>query len=429
MGAILISAAVYRRRRRQLAKHIGNGALILKSAPPTANRYSPNKYLYYLCGFAEPHCALLLNINNGRIIGEQLLCRPRDAKAEQWEGERLGPLRVRQQLQIDGGNIKDFARHLNNLLATHECVYYLPGDDVAFDAELCAIAAARRLQNRQNIPPLRAFCDVAVYLDDMRMIKDKTEIALLRRAAQISSIGHKTAMRAAAKTEYQLESTLTAAFRANNAHHAFLPIVAAGANACTLHYTANAAKIADNHLILIDAGAEYAHYAGDISRVFPANGKFSAAQAAVYDVVLRAQQKALAAIRPGVFWSAVENIAARAICKGLTQLGICAGAPKEVFATKQYRRFYMHRLGHFVGLDVHDTGRMTTADGNARRLCAGMIMTVEPGLYIPSAADIPRQYRNIGVRIEDTVLLCADGCEILTDAPKTRAEIEQWMRG
>ena len=440
MGAILIPPEVFRRRREALAKKIGGGALALKSAPVKNQSrdcnypYCPDKYLYYLCGFAEPEAALLMEISGGRIRREILLCRPRSSQMEQWEGDIAGPLRARRRLNIaESGDIAEFSRFLEEVLKNRDSVYYLPGADSVLDSQLCAVAAARRLQSRGGM--LRNLCDVSAYLDGMRVIKSAEEITLLRRAAEISAAGHRAAMRAAAhaKTECELEAALAAVFRTAGAVHAFPPIIAAGKNACTLHYSANAGRVFGRDLVLVDAGAEYQYYAGDMSRTFPAAGKFSPAQAALYDAVLSAQRRAINAVRPGVRWNAVENAAARALCRGLVKLGICKGDVKTVFAKKQYRRFYMHGVGHFIGLDVHDAGRMLEADGKPRILRSGMALTIEPGLYIPPDADIPPQYRGMGIRIEDTVIVRPGGCEILAAAPnaapKTRAEIEQWMRG
>lgn len=438
MDAVVISAESFRARRCTVARHIGEGALILKSAPvqnksrDNAHPYCPDKYLYYLTGFSEPESALLMRIRGGKITREMLLCRRRDAHAEQWEGKRAGPLRARRTTKIaESDDIAALPEHLDALLQQCEAVHYLPGAENALDDYVCETAATRRLQNRGDAPPLRTLSDVSVVLDEMRVVKSPEEIALLRRAAEITAAGHRAAMRAAAqaKTECALEAVLGAAFRVAGAQHTFAPIVAAGHNALTLHYHANDGRVFGRDMILIDAGAEVGEYAGDMSRTFPADGQFSPPQAALYDVVLSAQRRALAAIRPGAKWSAVENAAARALSRGLATLKICKGSANTIFTKKLYQRFYMHRIGHFIGLDVHDVGRMREDDGGVRILRPGMALTVEPGLYIPDAPDIPRQYRNIGIRIEDVAIVRTGGCEVLPGAPKTRAEIEKWMRG
>jgi Xaa-Pro aminopeptidase len=265
----------------------------------------------------------------------------------------------------------------------------------------------------------------------MRLIKDTEEIELLRKAAQISSDGHRAAMRAVrySKNEMQVEAALVAAFRSAGAHYAFEPIVASGKNACTLHYCANNAPVRQRHLVLVDAGAEYCGYAGDVTRTFPASGKFTEAQADVYDIVLAAQKKALTAIKPGNTWSAIENTATRTLAQGLIDLGLCKGTIKTVLKKSNYQRFYMHRIGHFLGLDVHDVGRHKNIAGKQEPLRAGMVVTVEPGLYIPDEPDIPAPLRGIGVRIEDDVLVTDNGKEVLSGAPKTRTDIEAWIHG
>ena len=438
MDAIL-TADNFRARRRTVARTLKDGALILTSAPVRVKSrdndypYCPDKYLYYLTGFAEPHSALLMQIRNGGIVRETLLCRPRDKRAEQWDGERAGPLRARRQTGItESVDIAEWHAQLNSFLQHSEVAHFLPGADKELDLYLCEKIAARRLQNRgDGATMLRTLSDVAPILDDMRTIKSPEEIALLRRAMEITAAGHSAAMRAVAiaKNERELEAILGAVFRAGDAQHAFSPIVAAGRRALTLHYRENNGRILGRDLILIDAGAEYRDYAGDMSRTFPADGKFSPAQAALYDVVLAAQRRALATIAPGVKWDAIENAAARVLSRGLSALKIIKADAKTIYDKKLYRRFYMHRIGHFIGLDVHDVGRMTEENGNARILRTGMVLTVEPGLYIPDARGIPVKYRNIGIRIEDVAVVCAGGCEIMPAAPKTRAEIEKWMRG
>ena len=438
VNAASISAATYLRRRQSLARRIGEGVIILKSAPlPKKSRdndyhpYFPERYLYYLTGFNEPDSALLVRIVSGKIHSETLFCRPRNPQNEQWEGARLGVLRASRHLQITAADISTFNTSMEDISRQCHEIYYLPGADTVLDAQLCTIAATRRLQNRKSIGSLRSLSDISHHIDEMRTIKDNEEISLLRQAAKISSDGQRAAMRAAmhVKTEYEIEAALTASFRTANTHHAFSPIVAAGKNACTLHYADNSKRVPANTLILADIGAEWGGYAGDISRTFPQGGKFSTTQAEIYDIVLAAQKRALKAIRPGVRWATVEKTALRVLCQGLAKTGLCQGNVNTIIAKEQYRRFYMHGLGHFIGLDVHDVGRMIEKDGKSRILRAGMILTVEPGLYIPTTADIPSSYRGIGVRIEDTVQITAAGCEILTDAPKTRNQIETWMRG
>ena len=435
MGAILISVQEYRRRRQEAARRLGDGVLILKadSAPHTPPPHrSPDKYLHYLAGFVEPQSAFVMQIRGGKIACEILFCLPRDERAEQWDGERAGPVRARRQTGIENSDdIAALDSHLDSFFQESEVAHFIPGADAKLDSYLCETAALRRRKNRGGGPSLRILSDASATLDEMRAIKSPAEIALLHRAMAITASGHCAAMRATmrgAKTECEVEAVVGATFRVADARHSFLPIVAAGQNALTLHYQNNNGRVSERNLILVDAGAEFAGYAGDMSRTFPASGKFSPSQSALYDVVLFAQKRAVAAIRPGAKWDAAENAAARAISRGLAELKICKGDAKTIFAKKLYRKFYMHRVGHFIGMDVHDVGRMTERNGGSRVLRSGMVLTVEPGLYIPDAPDIPRAFRNIGIRIEDVVVVRRGGCEILPSAPKTRAEIEKWMR-
>ena len=443
MGAVLKprhgTLNIYARRRQRLAALLGDGLLLLLASPPAVSSrdvyyhpYRADSYFYYLTGLAEPFAALLVSVENGAVAREILLCQQRDKQAEQWSGERSGPLRARRLAAIaESGDIGRLDVLLEDMAAKHDCVHWLPGADQSVDAKMMAIAAARRGQNREGTRVLRFLRDVSLPLDEMRMIKDKEEIDLLRQAAQITADGHRAAMRAAAsvKTEGGIESALTAVFREAGATNAFAPIVASGRHACVLHYTANNARLRPQGLILTDAGAYMGGYCGDMTRTFPASGRFMPAQAAVYDVVLQAQKKALAAVRPGVAWDVVERAASQALAAGLIDLGLCRGSVAAVLAHQHERRFYMHRVGHLLGMDVHDVGRLTTAKGLSRRLQAGMVLTIEPGLYIADEPDIPRPLRGIGVRIEDDVLVTRRGCEILSEAPKTRADIEDWMNG
>lgn len=434
MDAILSAEA---RRRTRLARLVKDGLVILQSAKHAVKSrdvdhhpYHPDPYFYYLTGFAEPNAAILMGVKNGKIESEILLCRPRDPSHEQWEGERMGPARARRRLQIaQADDIAQFGSYLADMLGQYERAHYLPGSCSKTDALLCKTAANRRLRSRDGSGYLQSLCDVSAHLDGMRMIKDKEEIALMRRAAKISDDGHRAAMRAAmhAKNECEIDAAIGAAFRVADARHAFAPIVATGKNAGTLHYTDNRARIRNGDMVLTDAGAQWRGYAGDITRAFPARGRFSKEQAAVYDAVLDAQRRAIAAVRPGARWQSIENTAARALCRHLKDLKICRGSAKNIFSSKRYRRFYMHRVGHLIGLDVHDPGRMTGDDGLSIRLRPGMTLTVEPGLYLPSESDIPPAFRGIGIRIEDTVLVTSGGYETLTRAPKTRAEIESFM--
>jgi Xaa-Pro aminopeptidase len=272
--------------------------------------------------------------------------------------------------------------------------------------------------------------DVRVELDEMRLIKDAHEIADMRRAADISAAAHCRAMRATSpgRFEYEIEAELMHEFRRCGAQApAYSPIVAGGANACILHYVGNSQSLRDGDLLLIDAGCEVDSYAADITRTFPVSGKFSPAQRDVYELVLAAQQAAIAQIAPGKPWDAPHDAAVRILAQGMLDLKLLSGSVDGVIESGAYRRFYMHRTGHWLGMDVHDAGEYKV-DGEWRPLQAGMTLTVEPGCYIRAADDVPRALWNIGVRIEDNALVTAAGCEILTTAaPRTISEIEALM--
>ena len=425
-------------RRRVLARKIGAGAVVLAAAPvfprgrdDQYHPYAPDSYLRYLCGCAEPRAALLLAVDGGKVAREILFCRPRSARAEQWEGPRLGPLRAARNFGIaEGASIEVFEKKLREVAADFSDLWFVPGARGELDRQILNLVRLRRAANRQGVRPVAALRDVSVPLDEMRTVKAPEEIAALRESAAVAVAAMRAAMRAAksARRECEIEAVIAAEYRRRGARHAFAPIVAAGANACFLHYDKNSARIRRDHLILADTGCEARGYASDITRVFPARGKFTPAQREVAGVVLDAHKKALAKIRPGGKMSAPEAAAARAIATGLRELKLLRGATESILKRGLHKRFYMHRVGHFLGMDTHDVGRMFDAGGAVRKFSAGMVLTVEPGVYIPDAPDIPPALRGIGVRIEDDVLVTRTGSELLTaDCPRTPREVESWM--
>lgn len=420
-------------RRRLLARKIQNGVVILAAAPVFSrgrdahyHPYAPDPFLRYLSGMTEPHSALLLVVRNGALDREVVFCRPRDPAAEQWDGERLGPERAAKSLGIaEGMSIEFFGKTLREAAADFSDLWFIPGAKTDLDARIINLVKIRRMGGRAGMKPVGALRDVSVPLDEMRMIKTPAEIAAMRESAAIVVDAVSAAMRAAksARYEREIEAVVAAEFRRRGGHHAFPPIVAAGANACCLHYTRNDARVRRDDLILLDAGCETRGYCSDITRVFPAGGAFSAAQKDAVAVVLDAHKKALDKVRPGGKMDAPEKAAARAIAAGLRELKLLRAAVESILERGLHRRFYMHRVGHFLGMDAHDPGRM--ADG---AFAAGMVLTIEPGIYIPDAPDIPKPLRGIGVRIEDDVLVTADGRETLTDkAPRTPREVEAMM--
>lgn len=425
-------------RRRQLARKIREGVVVLAAAPVFPRQrddeyhpYAPDAPLRYLTGCAEPQTALVLAVRNAAVAREILFCRPRDPAAEQWAGERLGPRRAKKILGINEAEDRAlFEKKLREIAADFSDLWFIPGARPDLDARVINLAKTRRAANRAGARPLAALRDLSLPLDEMRLVKTPHEIAALREAADIAVAAVRAAMRASARRECELEAVIVAEYRRRGAQHAFAPIVAAGPNACCLHYQNNAAPVRRNDLVLIDTGCEKRGYCSDITRVFPAGGKFSAPQREVTEVVLRAHQRAAAKVRPGARMDAPETAAVRALAEGLRDLGVLRGAPETIIARARHKRFYMHRIGHFLGMDTHDPGRMTDDNGAPRLFAPGMVLTIEPGLYFPDAPDIPKHFRGIGVRLEDDLLVTPAGRQNLTaPAPKSPREVEEWMRG
>ncbi|MEF3083850.1 aminopeptidase P N-terminal domain-containing protein [Luteimonas sp. SMYT11W] len=432
-----ITAATYEKRRRQLMRLVGDNAiLVLASAPErvrsrdTHHAYRQDSDLWYLTGFAEPDAVLVLV--PGRKHGEALLfCRERDLEREGWDGPRVGPEGAVEALGMDDAYpIDDLDEILPGLLEGRTRVYYHFGRDTEFDLQLIGWLNRVRAQVRVGAQPPHEFLELGHLLDEMRLFKDAGELKLMRRAAKISVDAHAAAMRVARPGihEYALQAELEYVFRRHDASPAYESIVGAGANACVLHYRANNAQARDGDLVLIDAGAEYRGYAADITRTFPVNGRFTAAQRALHDVVESAQQAALAQARPGVAYEAGHNAAVEALTDGLLRLGLLKGKLEARIADGSYKRFYRHKTGHWIGLDVHDVGDYRI-EGESRLLEPGMVFTIEPGLYV-SADDtsVDAKWRGIGIRTEDDVLVTKTGHEVLTTGlARTADEIEAFM--
>ena len=422
----------YGERRLALQQRMKRGVAIVPTAPARLrNRdsdylYRFDSYFYYLTGFAEPDAVLVL------LAGEEakaiLFCRDRNPERELWEGARLGPEGAKAAFGLDEAYpIQTLEEHMPRLLADQPALYYAPGADPGWDARVMSWLNQVRSQARAGISAPAEIRDVRVDLDDMRSVKDEGEIAVMRRAAAISAAAHERAMRATrpGRGEYEIEAELLYEFRRRGAQYpAYWPIVAGGANACVLHYRDNNGRLADGELLLIDAGCELDGYASDLTRTFPVNGRFSGPQRDIYELVLSAQGAAIAAVSPGKRWNDPHDAAVKTLASGFIDLGLCSGTPDKVIETEDYKRFYMHRTGHWLGLDVHDAGDYKSA-GEWRTLQPGMTMTVEPGCYIRPADDVPDAFWNIGVRIEDDVVVTPSGCEVLTAAaPKSVADIE-----
>lgn len=434
-----IDAAEYTRRRRQLMRMAGPDAILILPAAPERVRsndthfpYRQDSDFWYLTGFDEPDAVLVLV--PGRAAGEVLLfCRERDREREAWDGARLGPEGAVVTLGMDDAYpYADMDEILPCLIEGRNRVYYHFGRDTEFDLTLIGWVKRVRSQIKQGAQPPHEFQELGHLLHDLRLFKSPAERRLMAEAARIAALAHMDAMRAAkpGMFEYEVEAELLYRFRRHGAVPSYEPIVGAGANACVLHYRANRAQMRDGDLLLIDAGAEFHGYASDITRTFPVNGRFSAPQRALYDVVLAANVAAREAVRPGISWIALHDIAVEVLTDGLLRLGLLKGTLKQNLQDHAYRRFYMHKTGHWLGLDVHDVGDYRI-DGEYRLLEPDMAFTIEPGLYIaPDAAGVAAKWRGIGIRIEDDVIVTRQGVKTLTDdVPRDADDIEALIAG
>lgn len=433
-----ISNTEYARRRRNLmALMEPNSIAIIPSAKQqlrsrdTEFHFRQDSDFYYLCGFTEPDAVLVLV--PGRKHGEFVMfCAERDPLAELWHGHRAGPEGACSRFGADDafpiGDIDDI---LPGLIEGRNRVYYSMGRSTRFDRQIMEWVNTIRSKEPHGAVPPGEFTDLDHMLHDLRLIKSAQEQRLMRRAGEITAAAHCRAMRfcAPGQYEYELEGELHHAFvRAGARHPAYLSIVGSGANACTLHYVENTARLRDGELVLVDAGCEFQYYAADVTRTFPVNGRFSDVQRALYEVVLAAHGAALSEVRPGHQWNQPHDASVRVITAGLVELGLLKGDVDRLIRSEAYREFYMHKVGHWLGLDVHDVGDYRVGD-EWRVLEPGMVMTIEPGLYVaPDNVDVARKWRGIGIRIEDNILVTRDGCEVLTDAvPRSVAAIEALM--
>lgn len=419
----------------------GNGIAIIPTAPERVrNRdshhpYRFDSYFWYLTGFPEPEAVAVLIGGNATHAPQSILfCREKNEEREIWDGYRYGPEGAREAFGFDQTYpIEELDKRLPELMADRSTLWHSLGHDHEWDARVSAALNAVRAQSRSGKRAPREIRDLRALLDEMRLIKDSSELDTMRRAAAISSAGHARAMRHCrpGMAEYELEAELAHEFRHRGADgHAYTPIVAGGANACVLHYIENNRVLPEHALVLIDAGCEVEGYAADITRTFPANGRFSPAQRDAYEIVLAAQTAAIEVIHPGASFMSYHDAAVRVLAQGMIDLGLLTGSVDGAIESEAYKRFYMHRTGHWLGLDVHDAGEYKehSDGGEWVKLQAGMTLTVEPGLYIRAAADVPQALHGIGIRIEDDVIVTATGCEVYTDAPKTIADIEEVMR-
>jgi Xaa-Pro aminopeptidase len=432
-----VNSKEFVRRRRHLMDLIGtNGIAVLAAAPErvrsrdTLHVYRADSDFYYLTGFAEPEAAAVLV--PGRPQGEFLLfCRERNPEREIWDGPRAGPEgAVADYGADDAFPITDLDDILPGLLERCDRVYYSLGAH-EFDQRLLAIIQTLNAKRQSGHAPSELVA-LDHLLHEMRLFKSRAEAAVMRQAARIAVAAHKRAMSVCRPglKEYELEAEFLHEFRRHGAECSYPPIVAGGANACVLHYRNNDAELADGELVLIDAGCEHEMYASDVTRTFPVNGRFSAAQRELYDVVLEANHAATAKAVAGNHWNDPHDAAVTVVTRGLKDLGLLEGRVPHLVKTLAYKRYFMHRTGHWLGLDVHDVGDYKLAD-QWRLLEPGMVMTIEPGIYVPADdKDADKRWRGIGIRIEDDVHVTRDGPDVLThELPATADEIERHMAG
>lgn len=434
----MLKMTEFAKRRKELMQSVGSQGVVILSAAPSVVRnhyhefpYRQNSDFYYLTGFDEPEAVLVLlpKRKGGEFI---LFNRVRDREKEIWDGYRAGQTGAKDIYGADEAYpIHELTTRLPDFIEGREAIYSAMGADRAFDNIIMNAVTALNGKVRSGVQAPTALIDVRPILHDMRLIKSPAEIALMRKAAEISASAHSRAIKFCRPGlyEYQLEAEITHEFQRQGArHHAYTPIVGGGANACILHYINNNQMIKDGDLVLVDAGCEYQYYASDITRTFPANGKFSGEQRAIYDIVLAAQLAGIKMVRPGTAWPTIDATTVKILTQGLKDIGLLKGDVDNLIEKQAYLPFYMHRSGHWLGLDTHDAGRYKVGD-SWRKLAPGMVRTVEPGIYI--SADIPgvnKRWHNIGVRIEDDVAVTEKGNDVLSrDVPKSIDDIEALM--
>ena len=427
----------FKKRRKKLMDMMGDNCVAISPAAPvkTRNRdvefpYRPDSDFYYLTGFAEPEAVAALV--PGRPAGEFVMfCRERDQEKEIWDGPRAG---LEGACSDYGANdafpITDLDDILPGLLEDRERIYYTMGNDAAFDQRVISWVKQVRGKARNGVHAPDEFVSLNHLLHDMRLYKSRDEVRMLRKAAKISANAHIRAMQSChpGMMEYQVEAELVHEFIRQGARNpAYPPIVGSGANSCILHYIGNSKQLEDGDILLIDAGAEYHGYAGDVTRTFPVNGRFTQEQKDVYEVVLAAQLAAIDEVKPGNHWNQPHDAAVKVITEGLVSLGLLRGKLRTLIKEEKYKKYYMHKTGHWLGMDVHDVGDYKL-EGEWRMLEPGMALTIEPGLYFAPRRGLARKWWNIGVRIEDDVLVTRDGNEVLSrHVPKSINEIEALM--
>ena len=428
----------FARRRKQLMRMVGQeGIAILPSAPVRTRsrdveyRYRQDSDFYYLTGFAEPDAVAVLV--PGRDSGEYLLfCRERDPEKERWDGSRAGPDGAIDQYGADDAfPIDDLDDILPGIMESCTRVYYTMGLYAEFDTQIADWINSLRSRESKGVHTPQEFVALDHLLHDMRLYKSRAEISAMRKAAKIAVKAHTRAMQTIrpGMFEYEVEAEFIHEFRKHDARYSYSPIVGGGVNACTLHYVDNREQLEDGQLLLIDAGCELDYYASDITRTMPVSGKFTPEQRAIYEIVLEAQLAAIDKTRKDNHWNDPHDAAVRVVTKGLRKLGLLDGTLPRLLKDGAYREFYMHKTGHWLGMDVHDVGDYKVGD-DWRLLESGMVTTVEPGIYIPGTRKIPKRWRNIGIRIEDDVAIAHNGPDVLSKGlAKEPDEIESLMQG
>jgi Xaa-Pro aminopeptidase len=427
----------YERRRTQLMRLIGDDGIAILPAAPVRQRnndvdynYRQDSDFYYLTGFSEPEAVAVLI--PGREAAEYILfIRERDPEREIWDGKRAGPAGAVEEYGADDAfPIADIDEILPGLLEKRSRVFYTMGLNQEFDHHVVSWVNTLRAQARIGTHPPQEFVSLEHVLHDMRLFKSRAEVALMRRSGEIAAGAHVRAMRFCrpGRMEYEVMAELVHEFNRHGADISYHPIVGSGPNSCVLHYRDNNARMQEGDLLLVDAGCEFGYYASDITRTYPVSGRYDSAQRAVYEVVLEAQNAAIAKVKPGNHWNEPHDAAVRAITRGLMRIGLLKGSLTHLIRSGAYRTFFMHRTGHWLGMDVHDVGDYKVGD-EWRVFEPGMGLTVEPGIYIPAGTrGVPKKFWNIGIRIEDDVVVTRNGCEVLTDGvPNEPDRIEALM--
>ncbi|MGI9222025.1 MAG: aminopeptidase P N-terminal domain-containing protein [Woeseiaceae bacterium] len=433
-----MNAKEFARRRQQLMDMVGPGGIvILPSAPVRLRsrdveyRYRQDSDFYYLSGFEEPDAvvALVPERDKGEFV---IFCRERDPDKELWDGSRAGPDGALQHFAADDAfPIDDIDDILPGMMESCSRVYYTMGQYSEFDTRMAEWINSLRSRELRGVHTPQEYVALDHLLHDMRLYKSRAEISAMRRSANVAVKAHKAAMQVAKPGlyEYEIEAEFANEFRRNDAWMSYNPIVGSGANACTLHYVENRDQLVDGDLLLIDAGCELDYYASDITRTIPVSGKFSAEQRAIYEIVYEAQLAAIEKTCKGNHWNEPHDAAVKVITKGLKNIGLLDGSLPKLIKDEEYREFFMHRTGHWLGMDVHDVGDYKVGD-EWRILESGMVTTVEPGIYIPASSKVAKRWRNIGIRIEDDVAVTSNGPDVLSKGlAKDPDQIESLMQG